>query len=309
VRSGFINILADQLGTAAQYSEAARFATREVSESQRFHLAFVLPFGLINLAVAKLGLGAYTTAAALLDRSERDARIHDDFLVMKREVTRARLHLSRGDPQATLELLGQLTFDGARPELMGEVLATVALAYACLADARNALRELKRARPLAGDITTQVFLMATRSILAIEAGDNALHVYLDNFAQTVISTGNFDSAVCALRANARLLRRSVQHPAMSAIVRVCAERSRDASLAGALGEPGIGRPQARKMLSDREREVLGLVAQGFHNVEIASRLFISPKTVKTHLQNIYSKLDVSSRTEAAVKGKDSGLLR
>jgi DNA-binding NarL/FixJ family response regulator len=61
-------------------------------------------------------------------------------------------------------------------------------------------------------------------------------------------------------------------------------------------------------LSDREREVLRLAAQGFHNVEIGRRLFISPKTVNTHLQNIYEKLSVSSRTEAAIKAKEQGLL-
>lgn len=52
-------------------------------------------------------------------------------------------------------------------------------------------------------------------------------------------------------------------------------------------------------LSEREIEVLALVAQGMTNTQIAQRLSVSDNTVKFHLQNIYQKLSVSNRTEAA----------
>ena len=52
-------------------------------------------------------------------------------------------------------------------------------------------------------------------------------------------------------------------------------------------------------LSEREDEVLALVAQGLTNAQIADRLVLSENTVKFHLQNIYQKLDVGNRTEAA----------
>jgi DNA-binding NarL/FixJ family response regulator len=52
-------------------------------------------------------------------------------------------------------------------------------------------------------------------------------------------------------------------------------------------------------LSERELEVLALVADGLTNTQIAQRLDVSDNTVKFHLQNIYQKLDVSNRTEAA----------
>lgn len=61
-------------------------------------------------------------------------------------------------------------------------------------------------------------------------------------------------------------------------------------------------------LSDREVEVLQLVAQGLSNREIAQRLFISPSTVKVHVRNIYGKLNVGSRTQAVAKARALGIL-
>ena len=55
------------------------------------------------------------------------------------------------------------------------------------------------------------------------------------------------------------------------------------------------------VLSDREQEILDLVAQGLRNKEIASRLCIAEKTVKNHVSNILKALQVNSRTEAAMK--------
>lgn len=61
-------------------------------------------------------------------------------------------------------------------------------------------------------------------------------------------------------------------------------------------------------LSDREREILHLVASGASNKEIASALFISTNTVKVHLRNIFSKIGVTSRTEAAMFAVTAGLV-
>ena len=62
-------------------------------------------------------------------------------------------------------------------------------------------------------------------------------------------------------------------------------------------------------LTDREVEVLRLVARGLSNREVAGRLFISPKTVGRHVEHIYQKLDVSSRAAAAIFAVRHDLLR
>jgi LuxR family maltose regulon positive regulatory protein len=61
-------------------------------------------------------------------------------------------------------------------------------------------------------------------------------------------------------------------------------------------------------LSERELEVLQLIAAGLTNSEIASRLFLSPNTVKVHTHNIYGKLNVHSRTQAIARSQELGLL-
>jgi len=61
-------------------------------------------------------------------------------------------------------------------------------------------------------------------------------------------------------------------------------------------------------LSEREREVLRLIAGGKTNREIAAQLFIAEGTVKNHVTNILGKLDVHDRTQAAFKAKELGLI-
>ncbi|HEY8545081.1 MAG TPA: response regulator transcription factor [Acidimicrobiales bacterium] len=60
-------------------------------------------------------------------------------------------------------------------------------------------------------------------------------------------------------------------------------------------------------LTDREREVLDLVARGLDNASIARRLALSPKTVRNHLSNILTKLQVADRAQAIVRARESGL--
>jgi DNA-binding NarL/FixJ family response regulator len=60
-------------------------------------------------------------------------------------------------------------------------------------------------------------------------------------------------------------------------------------------------------LTDREREILTLVSQHLTNSEIAERLVLSPKTVRNHVSNIFSKLQVATRSQAIILARDAGL--
>jgi two-component system, NarL family, nitrate/nitrite response regulator NarL len=70
---------------------------------------------------------------------------------------------------------------------------------------------------------------------------------------------------------------------------------------------GQNKTRERSPLSQREREIVALVAQGYKNKEMAEKMFISEQTVKNHLHNIFDKLGVSDRLELALYAIHKGL--
>jgi DNA-binding NarL/FixJ family response regulator len=121
-----------------------------------------------------------------------------------------------------------------------------------------------------------------------------------------------DSVFAAMRAGARgyLLKGSAPHDVVRAIETV------------ARGEAVFGPAIARRLfdffakssaaypfpqLTEREREVLDLLAQGRSNSDIARRFVISAKTVRNHVSNIFTKLHVADRAQAIIRARDAGL--
>lgn len=146
---------------------------------------------------------------------------------------------------------------------------------------------------------------ATRAIRA--ASPRTQVVLLTSFddAQQIVAAVQAGALSCLLKdidaeALADTLRKAargeaVLHPRVAA-------KLMDALRRGS--EPGS---EVLESLSQREREVLTLMAEGFSNQQIADRLGIGEKTVKTHVSNVLGKLDVSDRTQAAVYAWKSGL--
>ena len=80
-----------------------------------------------------------------------------------------------------------------------------------------------------------------------------------------------------------------------------------AAIARETAEPGADE-RLPEPPSERELEVLALIAAGESNGEIAGKLFVSVSTVKTHINNLYRKLEVRSRTQAIARAREKGLL-
>lgn len=78
-------------------------------------------------------------------------------------------------------------------------------------------------------------------------------------------------------------------------------------LMGFFSAPKPGAPEAFPELTEREREVLDLVARGLGNAEIARRLHLSEKTVRNHVSHVFVKLRVADRSQAIVRAREAGL--
>ena len=123
----------------------------------------------------------------------------------------------------------------------------------------------------------------------------ALRAGASGFLLKDASAGELAEAVRVVAAGDGLLAPSVTR-------RLIAEFAR-------LGAPRTPERKNLKDLTDRETEVLALVARGLANAEIATRLFVAEQTVKTHVSRILMKLGLRDRAQAVVFAYESGLVR
>jgi LuxR family maltose regulon positive regulatory protein len=129
-------------------------------------------------------------------------------------------------------------------------------------------------------------LDALEKALGLAESEGYIRVFLDEGAAMADLLRRVGSRGVASRYAARLLAQFEKEPGMTAAAK----------------QPLI------EPLSEREFEVLSLLAGGLSNQNIAERLFVSIGTVKAHTASIYRKLDVNSRTQAIARSKDLGLL-
>ena len=191
---------------------------------------------------------------------------------------------------------GLKTFLGLDPEL--EIVG----------EAENGAEAVERARELRPDVVLMDLLMPEMDGLA---ATHAIRAELPDTEVIALTSVLEDSSVGeALRAGAigYLLKDTRPHELRRAIRAAADGQVQLSPQAAARLVREVRTPESPEALSERETEVLRLLARGLANKEIAKELVIAEKTVKTHVSNILGKLGVQSRTQAALYAGRIGLL-
>ncbi|MCB9265292.1 MAG: tetratricopeptide repeat protein [Lewinellaceae bacterium] len=316
------------LGALSREQGALEAAARQFSKSEELGAPAALPDWPCRLCLAKAALqeslGNLNSAIALLEEAEglyfrtpvpnirpipalkarvwaRQGRLREalgwarerglsvdgelsflnefEYLTLARVlITRHRSGLSGASIEKAIKLLGRLlkaAEEGNRTGSAIEILIQLALAYAALDDTPRALAALERA-------------------LAMAEPEGFIRIFADEgdpMAQLL-------SRIPPNGPLAGYIRRLTSAIEEKAAGGEEALRPNHSSSASPLIEP----------LSQRELEILQLIARGLSNREISERLFLALSTVKGHNQNIFAKLNVQRRTEAVARARELGLL-
>jgi LuxR family maltose regulon positive regulatory protein len=302
VRTSFWHVYAGALRAAGAYTSAEQAVDRAMDEIETFDLDFARAHVQLTRASAYAGMRAYEDALALLDDiADVGKRNGDTYLQMSEKTLRCRVHLLLGDVASATYATGATWEHVASSGQYAEFLACRALALGKLpSEHEDPFGVLAEAERISRENEAALLCKCVRALLSLDRDPDMVGMTIIDAFRLGIAKGVIDPLVFALRIDKRLAALLAQPQdlrlALTDIVAIVDAPTVQVTPASRRAQPF----KEAEDLTKREREVLQLIAEGMTNLEIATRFFLTPSTVKVHVRNILRKLGVRSRTEAAI---------
>jgi LuxR family maltose regulon positive regulatory protein len=307
IRSSFLHTWATLLVYTGRYADALQATHQQIRELRQHRLEFAMPHTLVNEALALRGLRRFRQALKCLGQAERGRPI-DDRVAVASNAVRIGIHVAQHDFGRAVDVPQPSDSTSVAANVVAELIANRAVALACAGKAKAAESAALKARTLTTESEPHVVSKIADAITALAHNhtDRREEASITVALSEVHRTGYVDSFVTAYRGVPDLLREAAVRDTFGSELAAVVSRANDIGLAKKTisGVQAMSHNQ-QDSLSEREREVLGLVARGMRNRDIAKELFISEVTVKAHMRNIMRKLGARSRAHAVSLAESS----
>jgi LuxR family transcriptional regulator, maltose regulon positive regulatory protein len=299
VRSSFTYLVAYTLMVKGQYRDAEEWLALLIEDVEAFELVFARPYAAWTAASIKLGLRRFGEAERWLQSVEDSAAsTNDSRQQLNARILRARLLIETGKSAEAAELTVDEPGSYLFPAWRSEYDATHALALACSGRLVEAVARARIARTRSRGIEA-LFLADAACAIAAAANSDIHPAYA--LLTRADSVGIWDPVICALRGSRELADKLANHPPSRRFLEQLYVASNDLGLARRAGFRTRATRAPNELLTPREAEVLGLIARGMKNRDIAQALYISQSTAKVHVRHVFEKLGVRTRSEAVAR--------
>jgi LuxR family maltose regulon positive regulatory protein len=318
---------ADYILGAAQYlqnqTEAAKSSLlKVVDDRQAANPSYVAQAGFI-LAYIYLAQENEVAADRLLDQIGAYCREKNNRTVLSIfQAFEAEFALRRGDTQKAWHIAQQADFNVREP--MWFLYIPQLTPIKCLLDrgthdnlqeAHNRLIQLEERMRRINRESVRIEILALLALVCHKQRDETAALQNLQTALDLAEPGNWIRTFVDLGMEMKdlldcLIQQQTGQTYAQHVLKACqAEHSKKASLElDATTKAQISEPSPNTVLTRREIEILPLLAEGLSNKEIAARLHVAPLTVKTHLQNIYKKLNAKNRIETLKISREVGII-